>query len=66
MEEFRLTSDIKQNGEKIGWICLHMKLASYQIDVHLFGISVPVETVIISDYFLALHKMRILENKYSY
>ena len=62
---FKLTSYIYSCGEKYGWIRLYVKNITYIIDVHLFGISCPVETVKTDDYSLALHKFTILENKYN-
>lgn len=67
MGKFSITSYVWQKGEKAGYINLYMNSkANYQIDLHLFGISVPVESYITDNYSVALQKMQILENRYSY
>lgn len=57
---------IMQNGKKVGYITLRVKLVTYVIDLHIFGVSGPVQTETTNDYYLALHKFTILKNKYSY
>lgn len=64
-KETILTDYIYSCGEKYGWIRLSVCLVTYEIDVHLFGISNPVETVKTDDYNHALHVMNILKNKYN-
>jgi hypothetical protein len=61
-----IKTDIRQNGKRIGFIVLKMPLCNYKIELYLHGISKPVEIQETSDYYNALHIMRILENKYSY
>ena len=67
MGKHEITSEyIYQNGEKIGYITLSVKLLTYYIELHLFGVSGPVDTVTCGDYNLATHKIVIMRNKYSY
>lgn len=66
-EEKTLVSEkIYQRGKACGYIELKTDKANYKISVFLFGCSVPVESEIVAEYSLALHKLTIKRNKYSY
>lgn len=64
--KYIITTEIKQNGIRVGYITIRMHNAMYFIESHFFGIRIPCDIIKTDDYTLALHKMAILENKYSY
>ena len=62
----RIFSDkLYQNNEPYGYIELVCKLVEYRIDVYLFGVSVPVETVKTDNYNYAINRYTAIMNKYN-
>jgi len=57
---------IFQNGKRVGYILLRAKLCHYSIELYMIGVGNPAYIVTTDDYFLALHKVVIMRNKYSY
>ena len=61
-----MSSYVYDKGEKYGWIRLVQVNAKYRVELHILGVSGPVDIRDCVDYYNALNVYTIFNNKYNH
>lgn len=58
--------DVVQNGKRCGYISVNSVEQAYIVNLNLFGIHIPCETIKTENYADALKQVSVLQSKYNY